>query len=233
MKKLLVTLALCAFGCSPHTQDHGPVDFAVPGGGDDMSASGGGGAGGGDMSGPLVIAPMDPVLTMMPGGMPTQGFTATIGGQAVSPAWTIDRGELGNIDVSTGVFTAAGTIGGKGTITAMFNGQTATTSITLMLQQTQNGDPAYPPSGNPGPGGYGGVGGHRRGGAAGSGSVGVLGGASTPNGTVKILYPYDGTVWPRGLLAPLIMWDQAALKFDAIMIKLHSKYFDYTGTFAA
>ncbi|HWE27530.1 MAG TPA: hypothetical protein VHB97_05975, partial [Polyangia bacterium] len=47
-----------------------------------------------------------------------------------------------------------------------------------------------------------------------------------------ILYPYDATVWPRGLLAPLLQWAPATHTFDAVMIKLHEKNFDYTGTFA-
>ncbi|HEY2745302.1 MAG TPA: hypothetical protein VGL86_11785, partial [Polyangia bacterium] len=39
-------------------------------------------------------------------------------------------------------------------------------------------------------------------------------------------------VWPRGLLAPLVQWNPGARNFDAVMITLHSKNFDYTGTFA-
>jgi hypothetical protein len=49
-----------------------------------------------------------------------------------------------------------------------------------------------------------------------------------------MLYPYDGTVWPRGLFAPLLQWDPGATrKLDAVKITLHSKHFDYTGTFKA
>ena len=29
-------------------------------------------------------------------------------------------------------------------------------------------------------------------------------------GTLRWLYPYDGTVFPRGMLAPLLMWDGGA-----------------------
>ena len=62
----------------------------------------------------------------------------------------------------------------------------------------------------------------------------MLAGNPTADASVKLLYPYDGTVWPRGLLAPLLQWDPGATrKLDAVMIKLHSKNFDYTGTFAA
>src|SRR5688572_7830071 len=30
--------------------------------------------------------------------------------------------------------------------------------------------------------------------------------AGGPAGSFKLLYPYEGTVFPRGLLAPLVMW---------------------------
>src|SRR6185312_7455303 len=225
-----VALLLCATaGCSPHQDHGGGLDLSAGGGGDDMAT---GSIDTGDMSGPLVIAPADQVMMAAPGAMPTVQYTATINGQSVAPAWTIDRGEIGSIDVGSGLFTASGSIGGKATITATYLKETATTTVTVQLSQTQNGDPAYPPSGSPGPGGYGGVGGAGPGGPASGGQTGVLGGAPTADANVKMLYPYDGTVWPRGLLAPLLQWDPGARSFDAVMVKLHSKNFDYTGTFA-
>ena len=52
---------------------------------------------------------------------------------------------------------------------------------------------------------------------------------------LKFLYPYNKTVWPRGLLAPLLMWDWSIGDADAIRIDLHttSGSFSYTGTFGA
>ncbi len=228
---LAQALLLCAAGCSPHQEHGGGFDLSgVVTGGDDMAI---GTVDNGDMAGPLVIAPLDQVVTAAPGAMPTVQYAATVNGQPVSPAWTIDRGEIGTIDVASGLFTASGNLGGKATITATYLNDTASTSITIKLQQTQNGDPAYPPSGSPGPGGYGGVGGAGPGGPASGGSIGVLGGAPTMDANVKLLYPYDGTVWPRGLLAPLFQWNPGTRNFDAAMVKLQSKNFVYTGTFAA
>ena len=43
---------------------------------------------------------------------------------------------------------------------------------------------------------------------------------------VKLLYPYDGTVFPRGLGAPLLMWDQN-VKADQIYIEAKSKNWSY------
>src|SRR5262249_37515842 len=47
------------------------------------------------------------------------------------------------------------------------------------------------------------------------------------------LYPYDKTVWPRGMLAPLLMWSWSTQDADAIHIHLEtsSKSFSWTGTF--
>ncbi|MCA1662884.1 MAG: hypothetical protein LC659_01160 [Myxococcales bacterium] len=185
----------------------------------------------GDMAGPLAIAPLDQVVIAAPAAMPTVQYSATVNGASVAPAWTIDRGEIGIIDVASGKFTASGTIGGKATITAKLGSATATTTVTVKLQQSQNGDPGFPAP-SPGPGGYGGVGGSGPGPSASGGQVGVLGGTPIPDSNVKMLYPYDGTVWPRGLLAPLLQWNPGARSFDAVMIKLQSKNFDYTGTFA-
>lgn len=49
-------------------------------------------------------------------------------------------------------------------------------------------------------------------------------------GSVRILNPYDGTVFPRGLIAPLLMWDGASA--DAVYLHIHSSNFDYKGCFA-
>jgi len=233
MKKftyLAQALLLCAAGCSPHQEHGGGLDLSGVGGGDVDMAVGGLPIDNGDMSGPLVISPLNQVVTAAPGAMPTVQYAATINGQSVAPAWTIDRGEIGTIDVSSGLFTASGSIGGKATITATYLKETASTTVTVQLQQLQNGDPGYP-AGSPGPGGYGGVGGNGPGPGATGGQTGVLGGTATADANVKMLYPYDGTVWPRGLLAPLLQWNPGTRSFDAVMVKLHSKNFDYTGTF--
>src|SRR5262249_50192786 len=46
-------------------------------------------------------------------------------------------------------------------------------------------------------------------------------------------YPYDKTVWPRGMLAPLLMWSWSTGDADAIQISLKTTTgsFSWTGTF--
>ncbi len=44
---------------------------------------------------------------------------------------------------------------------------------------------------------------------------------------MRWLYPYDGTVFPRGLIAPWLMWEGGAA--DAVYIHIQSKLFEYHG----
>ncbi|MFT3926906.1 MAG: hypothetical protein QM778_30450 [Myxococcales bacterium] len=52
----------------------------------------------------------------------------------------------------------------------------------------------------------------------------MAGGSSTG---MRVLYPYEGTVFPRGLKAPLMMWDGS--NADAIYLHISAKGFDYKG----
>ena len=187
-----------------------------------------------DLAFQIIITPPDQTLSMTQGGTPpTLQYTAVVDGQTVLPSWSIDVGELASIDVSTGLLTATGTVGGVGNVTASYHGQTASTTVTINMTWTQTtGDPDYPP-GAPGAGGYGGVGGDGPAPPATTTQQTGLDGPPTADTTVKILYPYDGTIWPRGLLAPLIQWDGGTHKFDSVKIQLSESSFTYTGYFAA
>lgn len=70
--------------------------------------------------------------------------------------------------------------------------------------------------------------------ACAAGSAGALDAATTQalmNGggasVLRWLYPYDGAVLPRGLGAPLLMWDGPTA--DALYVHIHSSLFDYKG----
>lgn len=52
--------------------------------------------------------------------------------------------------------------------------------------------------------------------------------AGGPPGQVQWLYPYDGTVFPRGLLPPTLMWSGAETA-DAAYIRLRARRFAYEG----
>ncbi len=55
--------------------------------------------------------------------------------------------------------------------------------------------------------------------------------AGSGAGSLKWLYPYDGTVFPGGIGAPTLQWSQSAQP-DGIFVHLHSNKYDYTGCFA-
>ncbi len=51
-------------------------------------------------------------------------------------------------------------------------------------------------------------------------------------GGMKWLYPYEGTVFPRGLAAPNLMWDGSG-NADAVLVTMKSQSFSYQGCFGA
>ncbi len=61
---------------------------------------------------------------------------------------------------------------------------------------------------------------------------GVLTGSPTADPAITWLYPYDATVWPRGLLAPLLQWTAGSHSFDAVYIHIVENAFDYQGFFS-
>jgi hypothetical protein len=77
------------------------------------------------------------------------------------------------------------------------------------------------------------VGGSGPGGQVSPGGQATLTGTPTADQGLAWLYPYDKTVWPQGLLAPLLQWQPGAVgNYDAIYIHLQEKGLDYKGFFA-
>jgi hypothetical protein len=194
------------------------------------------GDGGVDLDGSsyiLKIEPADQVVVFTTGQpAPTVQYKATANGQAVNAVYSIDRGELGTVDQASGLFTASGKVGGKANVTASWNGRTAATSITVKLVVVENGS-AAPDAGGGGAGGNGGVGGEGPGAAVAPATVTALEGTPVADPGLTLLYPYDGTVWPRGILAPLLQWKPGAQgDYDAVYIKIEETAFTYQGTFA-
>ncbi len=182
----------------------------------------------------VVVAPANStvVVTITDGNVsaPTVQFTATDAdaGTPVNVGWAVDRGEIGSIS-PTGLFTPTGTTGGTANVIAGFATMFATTTITVVIQRTQNGftDPIDLTT----PGGYGGVGGSGPGGPISMADVMTLQQPPKVDPARTFLYPYDKTVWPRGLLAPLLQWTPGATDATAIAIHLQSSTFTYDGYF--
>src|SRR5689334_5979528 len=54
----------------------------------------------------------------------------------------------------------------------------------------------------------------------------LMAGGGGPGG-LRWLYPYDGTVFPRGILAPALMWDGAPA--DSVYVHIQGPSFEYKG----
>ena len=193
-------------------------------------------------------------ITVNAGQMtPTVTFDAFLDCGPVSVAWAVDKGNVATIAAgpsSTGVLVPTGTAGGLVTVSGGFNGTTLQRQVFIQLVASQNGPtagetgqiPTAPGQITAG-GGVGGVGGTGLGTPV--TSTGTLTALNNPTGNVDaaglaFLYPSNATVWPRGMLAPLIMWTWAPPggpvapgNADAIEIQLKttSGSFSYTGTF--
>ena len=181
---------------------------------------------------------------------PTVVYAATVDGQPVSANWSLDRGEIGVIPpgpTATATFVPRGTTGGLATVRATYNGQTLRRQVQILLNApSQNGaNPSIPSEAaqiptSPGQltsgGGVGGVGGEGLGPAVTNAQVLAAlqsPGQSAAAANLTLLYPYDATVFPRGMLAPLLMWRWPTNDADGVKIDLTtgSGSFSWSGTF--
>jgi hypothetical protein len=248
----LAFFAACSsdkISASPHSSPN--VDGGLTSEGD---ASTGGGTGGGglistgdasfdDGSAPsfaLTITPADPVLevtvvdgvvtsSMISTGGASLTFQASASGTPTTASWSIDKGDIGSIDAATGAFTPSGNVAGTAKITATAGTGRGTTTVTVHVHSIQNGKPAtnMVPVGL---GGYGGVGGEGLGDAVDNTTQGRLKNESTTPSIqeLSLLYPYDKTVWPRGILAPLLMWNTNKT-LTAVYIHLKENGYEFEG----
>ena len=191
-----------------------------------------------DALGHLVVTPPTATITVsIVNGVITANaavaFKASYSGQPVAATWLFDRGELGDVAAS-GVFTASGKNVGDGTLTARFGAREGTAAIKVVIVQSQNGAPVGVDAGGGGFGGIGGVGGEDLGAPVDPAIVTKLkttGTAPANAAELGFLYPYDKTVFPRGILPPLLMW-QSTHEANAVWVKLSQANYTYEGTFS-
>jgi hypothetical protein len=238
---LCFALVVALWGGACSNSDNGSY-FTT--GGDDASLDGAGSDDGSGYDGPqfggdsnadanggLAIAPANQTIDVALGQQtPTVQYTATVGGQPVSASFSVDRGEIANIGGSSGVLSPSGNVGGTVHVSASYMGKQAATTLVVHLHYVQNGASGGADAGG-GAGGNGGVGGEGEGGMVDNANIAVLQGNPVADAGLGFVYPYDKTVWPRGLLAPLLQWS-APRSYDAVFIHINEKAFDYQGYFA-
>ncbi|MCA9596899.1 MAG: hypothetical protein KC776_26470 [Myxococcales bacterium] len=185
------------------------------GGSGAKAGSGGNGAGTGggiDVDGgtqSLTVEPATITLTVNGAASPaSQQFTAKANGSPVNASWTLDTYDIITIDAS-GLATTTGILAGKTVVTATYNGKTATADVIVKVDLSEDVDPSVDPA-----------------------DKGALGGAPAADpgpDASKFLYPYDQTVMPRGLIAPLVMFSAGSLAPSSAKLTLTGQNFSWQG----
>ncbi|MEZ4380764.1 MAG: hypothetical protein R3A79_05425 [Nannocystaceae bacterium] len=154
--------------------------------------------------GVLDIEPKDVVLEIVDGNIIQQNFTATYDGVDVtgSAQWSYNKPEIGLLMLDS-VFVPTGAMGGVGTLKATYQGAEATTSVAVKITKTLDPD-------------------------------GLAGQFENPSGAdpgMSIVYPYDMTVFPLNVAAPVVQWNGVQ---NGDLYKLHivEEYVDYTTYFS-
>lgn len=158
---------------------------------------------------PIEIVPANPVINAT--GQPvTEAFKVVVKGtqNVLNGSWTADQAAIGIIGGGSGLFTANGTTGGVVNVTAQVGTQTATTTLTVKVALTDiNGV------------------------SSADQAALAAGGPLTNDAAFRWLYPYDKTVFPRGLRAPLLQFGGTAP--DVVLVHTESQYMTYDGFFGA
>jgi WD40 repeat protein len=192
MKRLASTLGLVlglviSVGCS--ATKAGGAGGGDPGSGGSGAQGGAGGTGGFDPAAIVGIAiePADAVITVLNGSLPSpldfEVVGVTMGGEHVPFAsegtWTYDRPDAGQVNPE-GLFTASGLLGAKGTLKFESGELAATTSVTVRLHVSADPE-GLKATTQP-----------------------AFDAASTADPLLQFVYPYQGTVYPRGLPGPTL-----------------------------
>jgi hypothetical protein len=212
----LVAPALVVMGCAivfagaACGSNGGGFGGTPNGGGNGADATTGFDQDGGDLQAEsLAIEPADSVVTVTNLTTPA---TATLTARAtfadksvrtVTASWTLDRLDIAGVGAGTGVATSTNLVFGKCEVTATAAGATAKTSLIFKLAAAIDN------------------------GVSGGDQALLSAATATDPGVTKVAYPYDATVFPKGLLPPEIMWNGGAAG-DSYLLKLTGPNFDLT-----
>jgi hypothetical protein len=180
----VAALALVLAACSATEGSDGQPTESAGNGGPGSGGQGGGLVltGAGDV-GALVIEPAMTTIVVDNGASMPATFSAKLGGQEVFPQkWWVDAAAIGTVDAK-GVLTATGKMGGVVKVAAEYDGKLGTASATVLFKKVVvEGNVAQL-------------------------EQDLLKNAAGTDAEIVWAYPYDRTVWPRGLLGPELMWN--------------------------
>ncbi len=191
-------------GCSPARGGSASATGAGAGGGTNFAVGSGGGSTGGTCG---AITNITGANTITLTGAPQNiQFTASVNGAPVTQGdWLVDNTIAGSIG-SDGVFHANGYVGGSVVISIQAACGTAKVNVTFDVDITDN-------SGNL---------------SSADQTALAAGGPADPS--FKFLYPFDGTVFARGLSAPLLQFGDGvtiAGSSDGMYLKMTTTNFSY------
>jgi hypothetical protein len=155
----------------------------------------------------LLVSPAGTTLVVTGPGV-TQQMTATYQGSStpVAASWSVDLPLVGTIG-SSGLFTASGNLGGVVTVSAQTETGHGATTLTVLLSTVDNeGNVPTPVQGTL-----------------------RAGGNADPN--FRWLYPYDQTVFPRGIAPPVLQWGGEPATYARVHVT--SSTIDYEVFYAA
>ena len=218
---LVFTCVLAAlYGCSGEDGDTSGGDLGFGGssgaaaGGSSGSGAGDGGGGGLDFDasmGTLTIDPPTATITITDKGISaSEQFSAKLGnGTTVNPTWLLSNYALGTIDPN-GLYTTNGFVAGVIQVKATYQTLDATAQLTVKVdirEDVTSGpmDPGPDPSNKPG--------------------------LDSPGAdpAVKLLYPYNETMFPRGLRSPVFQFAPGATPPTDAKLTLKSTHFSWSG----
>lgn len=214
--------ALASFAGCGGGDESGTASNAGAGGG--KAGSGGSGASSGtggslELDGgqkELEITPPSAVLTITAKGQPTsQKFQAKLGGGVVAAKWTLSSYDTVTID-NSGTVTTTGIAGGKLKVTATYGTVTASADLEVAVKLSEEVDTGIDPANKA---------------ALGSAPSADPGAGQSPPNPTKFLYPYDQTVMPKGVLAPLVMVSPGSIPPVDAKVRLTGPSFSWEGLY--
>ncbi|HWB79015.1 MAG TPA: hypothetical protein VG755_28835 [Nannocystaceae bacterium] len=116
--------------------------------------------------------------------------------------WKIDNDDLGGLDASSGEFLASGIEGGVANVEVSGQGGSGATTLTVKLHYLDNPENVDDTV------------------------KGYFDGAVMPDPSLDVVYPYDQTVFPHGLIGPVMQWNGGGAA-DIYYVHLDAPTFEY------